>query len=266
MADRQPERVRAPGADFDFDPVVVLGMHRSGTSFLVRALNLSGLWLGGSATLSTVEGRAMIGNPKGNYENRDAISINDAVLKRSGGAWVKPPPRLLSDDTDRERILAFCRGLERGRPAEFPRWGWKDPRTVLTLRMWVGALDRGIFLVGSFRHPSAVARSLLARDKIPLPLGYALWTYYNELLLEYLAAYPHVLVRFDVPKENLIEQTLRVCALAGLRADRTTIERWHDAELVRSDASGEPIPNAQLAALWERLIAAQLASADAPPP
>ena len=51
-------------------------MHRSGTSFLVRALNLAGLWLGEPAHLGTIEGRAMSGNPRGNYEHREAIAIN----------------------------------------------------------------------------------------------------------------------------------------------------------------------------------------------
>jgi hypothetical protein len=56
------------------DPVVILGMHRSGTSFLVRMLNLAGLWLGGDDQLDTIESRANNGNPKGNYENREGES------------------------------------------------------------------------------------------------------------------------------------------------------------------------------------------------
>ncbi len=89
-------------------------MHRSGTSFLVRTLNLSGLWIGATDELSTVEGRAALGNPKGNYENRGSIAINDLILARSGGTWNRPPARVGSDEQDRRQIRAFCVSLERG--------------------------------------------------------------------------------------------------------------------------------------------------------
>jgi len=237
------------------DPVVVLGMHRSGTSFLIRALNLSGLWLGAQKELSTVEGRAMIGNPKGNYENREGIAINDAILTRSGGAWFNPPQRLLAGQADASRIRNFCAALEHTRPNDCLRWGWKDPRTVVTLDVWLGALQRHIFVVASFRHPTAVAQSLLARDKIPLELGYALWVYYNTLLLRYLEMFPHVLVRFDVDKETLVAQTVRVCELTGLRADPQVIDSWYDPGLVRSRPTVMQIPSdPRIAAVWDKLM------------
>ncbi len=239
------------------DPVLVLGMHRSGTSFMIRALNLSGLWLGAETELSTVEGRAMIGNPKGNYENREAININDFILKKSGGAWYNPPRQLSSDEADAQRIRTFCAALEQGRPAEFQRWGWKDPRTLLTLNVWLRALQKRVFIVASFRHPTAVAQSLLARDKIPMEVGYALWIHYNTLLLAYMEAFPHILVRFDVEKKHLIDQVVRVCEVTGLRRDPHLIESWHDVDLVRSNAPNEELPsNAQIAGLWRKLMGA----------
>jgi hypothetical protein len=237
------------------EPVVVLGMHRSGTSFLIRALNLMGLWLGRETDLSTVEGRAMIGNPKGNYENREAIAINNAIIMRSGGAWFNPPLQILASAADVPRIRTFCEALEHGCPANFRRWGWKDPRTVLTLDVWLGALKRPIFVIASFRHPTAVAQSLLARDKIPMELGYALWIHYNTLLLKYIDTFPHVLVRFDVPREFLLAQTLRVCELARLTTDRHLIESWFDATLVRHNAQSDDIPReSPMNSLWNELI------------
>lgn len=237
------------------EPVVVLGMHRSGTSFLIRALNLSGLWLGPEDTLSTIAGRAMSGNPKGNYESRGAIAINNAILAKSGGSWFCPPPRLRSDAADLQRIQAFCAGLQSDGRSAHVRWGWKDPRTLLTLEVWRQALQRPIFVVGSFRHPTAVAQSLLARDKIPLEIGYALWNYYNSRLLSALKIFPHALVRFDVDRDTLVAQVLRVCERSGLIADREQIASWHDAELVRAKTAGEQIPDdAQMGSLWRELL------------
>ena len=235
------------------DPVVVLGMHRSGTSFLIRALNLAGLWLGDHAHLATIEGRAMSGNPKGNYEHREAIAINDALLKRSGGAWFNPPLQILGGAADEERMRAFCATLQATRPDDHPRCGWKDPRTVLTLDFWRRALP--LCAVAAFRHPTAVARSLQARDKVPLAAGYALWAHYNRLLLRHLDRLPHALVRFDVAAPELIGRTQQVCEAIGLRTDPGVIASWHDAALVRSTADGAELARApEVAKLWNELL------------
>ena len=237
------------------DPIVILGMHRSGTSFLVRALNLSGLWLGQERELGTVEGRASQGNPKGNYENRTAMAINDAILAASGGAWFRPPDSLVTSDIDGRRISQFCDLLERSRPAGFLRWGWKDPRTLLTLDAWLNALRRPIFVVGTFRHPLAVARSLQARNGMPIEMGLDLWVHYNRRLLGCLDATAHVLLRFDLSPEQLIAETLRIVEIMGLRTDRRPIEAWFDAQLVRSRTHTEDaVPVGPVATVWSELL------------
>jgi hypothetical protein len=238
------------------DPVVVLGMHRSGTSFLVRALNLAGLWLGGEDELHTIAGRAKIGNPKGNYENREGIAINDAILKRSGGSWYNPPKQLVTNTDDAARIIALCNVLAKERPDGYPRWGWKDPRTVLTLDIWLHALKSNIFIVSSYRHPSAVAKSLAARDGIPQEIGYALWGVYIKHLLHHIRKHPFALVRFDVDKDHLLEQITDVCERTGLRSDEETISDWYDSKLVRSKTTKDdnsPMFKS-VAPLWEELV------------
>lgn len=230
-------------------------MHRSGTSFLVRALNLAGLWLGEPAHLATIEGRAMSGNPKGNYEHREAVAINEVILRRSGGAWFSPPPQIFGDDADGPRIRAFCDRLQATRPPENARWGWKDPRMVLTLDVWRDTLPCRLFAVAAFRHPTAVARSLLSRNRLPLGAGYALWSHYNRQLLRHLETLPHLLVRFDVDAAQLIARTLNLCTMMQLRADPSAIAAWHDAALVRSTADdGELSHVPEADEVWNELL------------
>jgi hypothetical protein len=180
------------------DPVVVTGMHRSGTSFLVRALNLLGLWLGSERHLYTVEGRAGIGNPKGNYEHTGSVAINDAILANSGGTWHNPPRHLTAPANVLDNIRQLADYLESSMPPGYLRWGWKDPRTVLTLDVWAKTLNRKTNLIVTFRHPRAVAESLHSRDGMPLERGYALWGFYNRCLLRHLDQQPAITVRFDV--------------------------------------------------------------------
>lgn len=239
------------------DPIVILGMHRSGTSFLVRALNLLGLWLGSENNLYTVEGRAGIGNPKGNYEHKDSVSINDTILAKSGGTWRLPPQSLVVSPDDFSSMQRLAEYLEKGMPNCFMRWGWKDPRTVLTLDAWTTALNRNISLVATFRHPRAVAESLHSRDGMPLKHGYALWAIYNQYLLMHLNKYPSVLVRFDVKRNLLIEQVLDVTARIGLRTEKDNILEWYDPKLVRNPTvihDSSPHFNA-VAPVWEALLA-----------
>jgi hypothetical protein len=246
------------------DAITVLGMHRSGTSFLVRALNLAGLWLGEPEHLATIEGRAKSGNPRGNYEHREAVAINEAILRRSGGAWFSPPQQILGDAADGQRIKAFCARLQATRPPDHARWGWKDPRTVLTLDLWQRTLPCRLFVVAAFRHPTAVARSLMSRNRLPLDAGYALWSQYNRQLLRHLDTLPHLLVRFDVGAEQLIARTLSLCMMMQLRADPSVIAAWHDAALVRSTADDDELSHrTEAAAVWNELLLRYRAQAPA---
>jgi len=56
--------------------VIIAGAHRSGTSFLTRALNLSGVYLGDFDSLTLTELNANLANPKGHWENWKFVNIN----------------------------------------------------------------------------------------------------------------------------------------------------------------------------------------------
>lgn len=237
-------------------PVIVLGMHRSGTSFLVRALSLSGLWLGLDPELQTVDGRAFPGNPKGNYESREVAAINETVLLNSGGSWHQPPVEVVATSALRSNMQQFLAGLETGKPSEFPAWGWKDPRTILTLGCWQQVIDEKPVLVATFRHPQLVAQSLLARDGFPLERGYALWVHYNRLLLAHLGENPGVLLRFDVEPKVLLQQVGLACRFLGLETNLDAINEWFDQCLVRNAMQADVLsPRHQVATdVWEKLM------------
>jgi len=63
--------------------LIVLGMHRSGTSSVTRLLNLAGAYFGpeGIATAPNEE------NPKGFWERRDVRSVCDTLLSSGGFDW-----------------------------------------------------------------------------------------------------------------------------------------------------------------------------------
>ncbi len=66
--------------------LIVLGMHRSGTSFLTDCTEVLGFTLPGDRNGASSD------NPKGHFEPRAIVDLNDAVLAREGAIWARIAP------------------------------------------------------------------------------------------------------------------------------------------------------------------------------
>ena len=183
--------------------VCVLGMHRSGTSLLARLLNLLGVELG-DPNLLTSEPSSF--NPKGYWEHQELTLISDAILHRCGGSWDNPPqlqqgwqtnPSL--DDLRLKAISVITSQFQ-----HTSLWGWKDPRTCLTLPFWKYLLS-GLRYVVSLRHPLSVARSLEYRDNFSAEKSFYLWLTYVSCALKYSEDEDRLIVFY----EDLIDDVQR---------------------------------------------------------
>jgi hypothetical protein len=225
--------------------ILVLGMHRSGTSCLAGSLQQRGLHLG-----EVYEWRPY--NLKGNRENQRIMDLNNAVLAHAGGSWDHPPQHLSWSPAHAAERDAIVRELHAGCAGA---WGFKDPRTLLTLAFWrEGIADAR--LVGTFRHPAQVARSLHARDpNMSLAQGLELWRLYNERLLacHEQAAFP--LVSFDADEDGYRRAVDRIARELGLAA-ASPAEDFFERSLRTPEADtviGIPAP---VRALYQRLLGA----------
>jgi hypothetical protein len=162
--------------------VVILGMHRSGTSAATRAVNLLGvplcsqedLWLGTR------------GNPSGYWESASLARFNDRLLREAGAAWWCPPrPNELETEwkSDALRTAAFALFA---RLHATTQWVWKDPRTCLTLPFWRDVLQTRFTCLLVLRNPLEIAESLRIRDSMPTRWGLALWERYSHHALRAL--------------------------------------------------------------------------------
>ena len=75
--------------------VIITGMHRSGTSFLARALNLLGVNLGNLDSLISHEWKSLEDNPRGHWENKKIYELSEKTLRRNNGSWHKIPKKIL---------------------------------------------------------------------------------------------------------------------------------------------------------------------------
>jgi hypothetical protein len=160
-------------------PICITGMHRSGTSMVARLLNLCGLSLGRESDLLNPGPD----NPEGFWENVRFVKINEALLAEFGGAW-DVPPVLPGNWAQDPRLLPLCAQaseLTQGF-ANYAHWGWKDPRTSLTLTFWQELLP-DLRVIICLRNPSEVADSLYRRGYNSATFTFQLWqTYYERLL------------------------------------------------------------------------------------
>ncbi len=190
---RSRVRYRAPG-------LMILGMHRSGTSCLAGMLERAGFQAGKVTTWN-------FNNAKGNREDPRINLLSECILVTSGGSWDRPPQTLrwtAEHGAVRDQILDRLRA--EGRP-----WVFKDPRNLLTLPFWRES-DLPLLRIGIIRNALSVAQSLAVRDDMPLARGIELWTTYNEALIREHERSPFPVVCFDVQRDDFISAVAKALA------------------------------------------------------
>jgi hypothetical protein len=192
-------------------PIIVMGMHRSGTTLLVNILESLGVFMGANYGI--------------NKEAFCYLRRNEWILQSIGGAWdhVSPLEYLYeSEGLENDLISALKKDLASLRYREYRSkthklWGWKDPRNLVLWPFWrriypdakfifivrngvdvalslqsraLRNLDRGItpFTATPLTRKLKAAwngvetYSLQSARCLNLMAGYKLWEEYNEYL------------------------------------------------------------------------------------
>jgi hypothetical protein len=148
-------------------PVILIGMHRSGTSMVTRLLEQLGLFVGW--------------RKQPDHEALFFLRLNQWLLSQCGAGWDHPEPiaeliahrgarALVTDYLDltlrSPRSISFLGGrYPFARMPHLPfAWGWKDPRSTFTLPIWLDLFPEAK-VVHIYRHAVDVAQSLLRRQE-----------------------------------------------------------------------------------------------------
>jgi Glycosyl transferase family 2 len=159
--------------------VVVIGMHRSGTSAVADAVARLGLALPDETDLITPGPY----NERGYWESRRFVTYNDRILKYLGGTWSSPPLPPRGWEVSREaEVVELKSGARDFALREFTQAHMvlKDPRLCHVLPLWREVFDRPPVAVLVLRDPLEVARSLEHRNDFPVSFGLALWRRYVQ--------------------------------------------------------------------------------------
>ncbi|MBD2313293.1 sulfotransferase [Desertifilum sp. FACHB-1129] len=165
--------------------LVLIGMHRSGTSLTASLLQDIGVDLGDRLVGEDV------GNEKGHFEDLDFVEFHKNVLRSQS---LDLDGLTLADDIpvlDRYRETAQALIEEN---LKHRLWGWKDPRTTLFLDFWHSLLPQANFIL-VYRSPWEVVDSLYRRGSDELIEAYPeraveFWMHYNQKMLEFYAKSP----------------------------------------------------------------------------
>jgi hypothetical protein len=154
--------------------LVVLGMHRSGTSALTGLLNLMGAYF----SPDQMSAGANAENPSGFWERRDVRNLDDFLLKSVNCDWNcvhNFRVELLDKKTIEEFEVGANKILEELNQHE--TWVIKEPGLCLLFPLWEKNIDECVCF-HIYRNPVEIARSLHTRDGTPENVGIALWEKY----------------------------------------------------------------------------------------
>ncbi|HIH0844088.1 TPA: sulfotransferase family protein, partial [Vibrio cholerae] len=181
--------------------VVILGMHRSGTSVVAKAISLSGVEFGDNLL------EAKADNEKGFWEDAYIVDCNDKVLHQSQHEWYtvgEVNPVFKDKKAD---ILQYIEKKFK----DFDIWGVKDPRLCRLLPEWNNILDSvasDIKYCVAIRNPLSVISSLKSRNEFTAKHAELLWYQYNIDILQSLTNKEFSVIDFDQlitePKASVI--------------------------------------------------------------
>ncbi|HLY57881.1 MAG TPA: glycosyltransferase [Stellaceae bacterium] len=152
--------------------VLILGMHRSGTSALTRVVNLLGARLPAHLLAPGPD------NPQGFWEGERFMRLHDEMLAAAGLRWHDPwnlPPGFF-DSAAAQDFVARLRDLIAAEFGGASLFAIKDPRLCRLVPLWRRALEGlDTAAVIALRDPFEVANSLHRREQVPHETALLLW-------------------------------------------------------------------------------------------
>ena len=225
--------------------VVILGMHRSGTSLITKSIELLGYTLGDNLMPSGVD------NPKGFWEDLDIVQFNDKLLASNQTSWdslLDSGSKAYSRELQQEALT-----LLESKFSNTDKFIIKDPRMSLLLDFWSACFveaDISVHYLAVYRQPLDVAASLHARNGMETEHGLLLTYVYNRALMTFLGDRGFI-VGYRRFLENPLGELSRIAGRFGEVLDNETagsfIKEFVDPDLSHHGFTEEDLVDHKLA-------------------
>ncbi|MFW5793840.1 MAG: sulfotransferase [Bacteroidota bacterium] len=178
--------------------LIVLGMHRSGTSMLSGVLQRLNIPMGENQIKSDIS------YPMGHFEDTDFFNLNEHILRSAGGSWDNPPKHqdILTQGEKYSIEIYKLISLRNKNPI----WGWKDPRTSLTAELFISFIEDGYFF-RCHRNELDIAKSLNRRNGMSIDEAIYLTRLY-ELRIDNFFTKNSNTKKLDIYYEDVINDPL----------------------------------------------------------
>ncbi|OBB16426.1 hypothetical protein A5662_06170 [Mycobacteriaceae bacterium 1482268.1] len=194
-------------------------MGRSGTSALTRILSMCGGVLPGALRGADSH------NPRGYWEPRETLNLNESILRRHGTAAFDPSPRVLEDTAfgaeENAACIAEIKTFLVSLPAA-PLVVIKDPHITVLSGMWFEAARLAGFDVATaiaLRHPQEVVASLVAAGPMSPELSSAVWLKACLLAERHSRGCPRVVVDYTSLLDDWRREVARISKALAIDLD-----------------------------------------------
>ncbi|NOT12358.1 MAG: glycosyltransferase [Methylococcaceae bacterium] len=206
--------------------IVVLGMHRSGTSTLSRGLQVMGVELGDRLMQPDQEV-----NAKGFWEDIDLNALNIEMLHALGSDWhhLMPIDAVGVETLCKNGYLLRAVELLRQKVGDAPIFGFKDPRVAKLLPFWKEVFSHCRFdahYVLAVRHPLSVVRSLEKRNGLDAVKSYVLWLEHVIASVTGTVGSKRVFVDYDLLMRSAEHELGRIANQLDLSIDLAALESY----------------------------------------
>lgn len=200
--------------------ILVVGMHRTGTSLTMAALEALDVDIGQHLLPPGPD------NETGYWEDEAILDLNDRLMAALGKTWASVAPIAEADWAQESVVTLRCEAaaLLRQRFAGSQLWGFKNPRCIRLLPFWQQVLrDVGASAkyVVTFRNPESVAASLAFRNHFARGKSYFLWLGHYVPYLDRLLREQCLFVDYDRLMDEPREAVARMADFVRGTADQS---------------------------------------------
>lgn len=200
------------------DLILVLGMHKSGTSAVSSILKEMGYYLGeeDETDMPSELTHVMSDNIFGYFENTRIVDINDRLFKMRNCNFLNAS-KLNEKEITGPRyspVLEDAGKVVNSLFAMSSKVSIKDPRTCLNLAFWNKVFPKYKAVV-IFRNPASVAKSIEKRDKISFSAALEAWKTSNDAILEDDRLRDSLYISFENLVENPESTISLLCNFTG---------------------------------------------------
>lgn len=206
------------------ESIIVLGVHRSGTSVLAGLISILGAYPGSDLMKPTED------NPKGYFENNRIVVLNERILADNNASW--DDPSFTVDSIPKSKLREYVDAAKLILEDELKyvkKIIIKDPRICILFPVWEQALKElsvKIKVIFIYRSPLEVAQSLKKRknDSLAVEHGLMLWAHLFLQSEYYSRSYDPLFLEYDDDFQNLDDVLKKIQSFIGGELNKSKIK------------------------------------------